>query len=92
LSYQSTPPIADKYKIKQVICNRIDNAIKFTQKEGISLSIEIDNKNNQVIVKVKDRCTGIDSEILPKLSTKFVSKSDSGNTGLGLYINSVLIY
>ena len=67
LELESTPLIADKYRIKQVICNLIDNAIKFTQKEEISIAIEIDNKNNQVIVKVKDRGTGIDSEILPKL-------------------------
>jgi two-component system sensor histidine kinase VicK len=34
---------------------------------------------------VKDTGTGIDSDILPKLFTKFVTKSDKG-TGLGLYI------
>ena len=43
------------------------------------------SKHNQVIVRVKDTGTGIDSDILPKLFTKFVTKSHSG-TGLGLYI------
>jgi two-component system, OmpR family, sensor histidine kinase VicK len=83
---ESIPVIADKNRIKQVICNLIDNAIKFTQKGKISIATEIDSKSVQVIVKVKDAGTGIDSEILPKLFTKFVSKSDSGGTGLGLYI------
>ena len=43
--------------------NLIDNAIKFTKGE-ITIATEIDDKNNQVIVKVKDTSTGIDSDIL----------------------------
>ncbi|MGH9982769.1 MAG: ATP-binding protein [Nitrososphaeraceae archaeon] len=83
---ESTPIIADENRIKQVISNLIDNAIKFTQKGEITISIEIDYKHNQIVVKVKDTGKGIDSYILPKLFNKFVTKSDSGGTGLGLYI------
>jgi signal transduction histidine kinase len=43
-----------------------------------------------VIVSIKDEGTGIDPEILPRLFTKFVSKSESG-LGLGLYISKNLI-
>ena len=82
---ESTPIIADQNRLKQVINNLIDNAIKFTRDGKITISAEIDTKHNQVIVKVKDTGTGIDSDILPKLFTKFVTKSDKG-TGLGLYI------
>jgi signal transduction histidine kinase len=83
---ESTPIIADESRIKQVISNLIDNAIKFTQKGEITISIEIDYKHNQIVVKVKNTGKGIDSYILPKLFNKFVTKSDSGGTGLGLYI------
>jgi two-component system sensor histidine kinase VicK len=83
---ESTSIIADENRIKQVISNLIDNAIKFTQKGEITISIEIDYKHNQIVVKVKDTGKGIDSYILPKLFNKFVTKSDSGSTGLGLYI------
>jgi two-component system, OmpR family, sensor histidine kinase VicK len=83
---ESTSIIADENRIKQVISNLIDNAIKFTQKGEITISIEIDYKHNQIVVKVKDTGKGIDSYILPKLFNKFVTKSDSGGTGLGLYI------
>ena len=38
-----------------------------------------------MIVRIKDTGTGISSDILPKLFTKFVSRSEKG-TGLGLYI------
>jgi signal transduction histidine kinase len=38
-----------------------------------------------VVVNIKDTGSGIDTEILPKLFTKFVTKSETG-TGLGLFI------
>jgi two-component system, OmpR family, sensor histidine kinase VicK len=80
-----TSIIADVNRVKQVIRNLIDNAVKFTQKGEITISIEIDYTHNQIVMKVKDTGKGIDSYILPKLFNKFVTKSDSG-TGLGLYI------
>jgi signal transduction histidine kinase len=41
-------------------------------------------QNQEVVVKIKDTGTGIDPEILPRLFSKFASKSYQG-TGLGLY-------
>jgi two-component system sensor histidine kinase VicK len=82
---EPTPIIADENRIKQVICNLIDNAIKFTQRGEIIIATEIDKKHNQVMVKVKDTGKGIDSDILPKLFTRFTTTSEKG-TGLGLYI------
>ena len=41
--------------------------------------------DTQVIVKIKDTGTAIDTEILPQLFSKFASKSFEGN-GLGLFI------
>jgi two-component system sensor histidine kinase VicK len=82
---ESTPIIADENRIKQVICNLIDNAIKFTQRGEIIITTEIDKKHNQVMVKVKDTGKGIDSDTLPKLFTRFTTLSEKG-TGLGLYI------
>ena len=46
--------------------------------------------DNTIIVSVKDNGTGIDKEILPRLFTKFATKSESG-TGLGLYISKNII-
>lgn len=92
LSYDSIPEkldpisvIADQDRIRQVITNLISNAIKFTPAGNITIATEINSKNNQVIVRVKDTGTGISSDVLPKLFTKFVSRSERG-TGLGLYI------
>ena len=87
---ESTLIIADQDRIKQVISNIIDNAIKFTKVGKITVTAEIDNKHNLVTVKVTDTGTGIDSDILPKLFTKFVTRSSTG-TGLGLYICKAII-
>ncbi len=50
-----------------------------------------ENKNDMfVVVSITDRGTGIDPDILPKLFTKFTTKSNQG-TGLGLYISKNII-
>ncbi len=43
-----------------------------------------------IVVSIRDDGTGIDSEIQPKLFTKFATKSESG-LGLGLYISKNII-
>jgi signal transduction histidine kinase len=48
------------------------------------------NSSRHVIVSVKDSGAGIDPEILPRLFSKFVTKSDKG-TGLGLFISKSII-
>ena len=93
----------------------INNAIKFSNGEPITISAknfqkneigsiksnhnsELVNSENTkenedekvVVVSVKDRGKGIDSDILPRLFTKFATKSDQG-TGLGLYIAKSII-
>ena len=80
--------LGDKGRITQVICNLIDNALKFAKLGKISIVSErIDGK---VRVSVKDDGSGIDPEILPRLFSKFVTKSSQG-TGLGLYISKNII-
>jgi signal transduction histidine kinase len=80
---------ADKGRITQVIDNLLNNAVKFTNDGTISVLTE--NKEGQAIVSVKDNGQGIDSSILPKLFTKFASKSQTGGTGLGLFISKNII-
>ena len=86
---------ADKSRITEVISNLLSNAIKFTPAGTITISVEKDetNKNNGknwVIVNVKDTGQGIDVSILPRLFTKFASKTYQG-TGLGLFISKGIV-
>jgi signal transduction histidine kinase len=73
----------DRERILEVISNLLSNAIKFTQ-EGEVL-VDLDEKDGQAIVSVRDTGSGIAPEIYPNLFTKFTTKSEKG-TGLGLFI------
>jgi signal transduction histidine kinase len=83
---------ADRYRITQVISNLMENAIKFTEEKGGTVSINIKKKeyDSWVTVSIKDNGSGIDPDIMPRLFTKFSSKSDRG-TGLGLFICKSII-
>ena len=82
---------ADRVRVTQVISNILSNALKFTKGKGSMIFITIEKKQNQeVIVKIKDTGTGIDPEILPRLFSKFATKSYQG-TGLGLFISKGII-
>ncbi|MFL6410849.1 MAG: ATP-binding protein [Nitrososphaeraceae archaeon] len=81
---------ADKARITQVISNLLNNAVKFTEEKGGDIYISTENIDNQVLISVKDSGNGIDPEILPKLFSKFTSKSYQG-TGLGLFISKSIV-
>jgi signal transduction histidine kinase len=87
---------ADRDRIAQVISNILGNAIKFTSKEqGGTVSVTLeknvnDKEEEEVTVAVRDTGEGIHHEILPRLFTKFATKSFTG-TGLGLYISKNII-
>ena len=92
ITYQPRPlqVQADRNRIAQVISNLLNNAMKFTSEGYVTITAEKKrekNSNNHdvAIVSVCDSGSGVDPEIMPKLFTKFSSKSFSG-TGLGLYI------
>jgi signal transduction histidine kinase len=85
---------ADRSRLNQVISNLLDNAIKFTNEDKAdgTITIMVEKKDsNYVVVSIKDTGKGIDSEILPRLFTKFVTKSGNGGTGLGLFISKSII-
>jgi two-component system phosphate regulon sensor histidine kinase PhoR len=84
----------DKERLKQVMVNLIDNAIKYTNTEGI-VKVELLNETpseNEVTVRVHDSGIGISAEHLPRLFERFYrvdkdrSRSSPGGTGLGLAI------
>jgi signal transduction histidine kinase len=85
---------ADKGRITQVISNLVSNAVKFTKVGTVTVSAEKveENDRQQVIISIKDTGTGIDPEMLPKLFTKFATKSDKGTgIGLGLFISKSIV-
>jgi signal transduction histidine kinase len=82
---------ADKGRIAQVISNLLSNAIRFTtKKEKGTICVMTEKNDSEIIVSVKDTGSGIDPDIMPRLFTKFATRSDAG-TGLGLYISKNII-
>src|SRR5215208_6984694 len=83
---------ADRSRVCQVVYNLLNNAIKFTSEGSITVIVKRkDNDNDIVVVSIHDTGKGIDSEMLPKLYTKFATKSETGGTGLGLFISKSII-
>ena len=85
---------ADKLRLYEVLANLLGNAIKFTQKGTITISADIrsnrDNNTEEVIIRIRDTGVGIHPEIMPRLFTKFGTRSDRG-TGLGLFISKGIV-
>jgi signal transduction histidine kinase len=79
---------ADKTRIFEVISNLLRNAIKFTDSGTITITSRVEGSN--AIVSIKDTGRSIDPEIMPRLFTKFATKSETG-TGLGLYLSKKII-
>jgi signal transduction histidine kinase len=82
--------LADRGRLNQVISNLLDNAFKFTKVGTIEIDLQKQN-GHEVILTIKDTGTGIDSQLLPRLFTKFSTKSEMGGTGLGLFIAKSII-
>jgi signal transduction histidine kinase len=81
-------------RIYQVTLNLLNNAIKSTKQEGviiITAAAEKKGNHNDVVISVRDNSQGIDYEILPRLFTKFATKSETGGTGLGLFISKSIV-
>ena len=85
---------ADQKQTREVLTNILDNAIKYTEKGSISVTISSKRKLGQVIVS--DSGIGISKEALPHIFEKFfMSKNwvikQSESHGLGLYISKLLL-
>ena len=81
---------ADKGRVMQVISNLMNNAIKFTLKGTITVTTKKKDENNEIIISIKDTGCGIDPEIMPRLFSKFATKSQTG-TGLGLFVSQNIV-
>ncbi|MBT4838543.1 MAG: response regulator [Methylococcales bacterium] len=90
--------IGDPKVLSQIIINLTGNAIKFTAKGGITISVKetIQDENALLNFAVKDTGAGIAKEKIESVFEKFIQESTStsrvyGGTGLGLSITKEFI-
>ncbi len=79
----------DGLRIRQVIVNFVDNAIKYTQKGTVRVSIA--QEGDEAVLRVRDSGIGISAEDRHKMFTKFFRADNARNvlasgTGLGLFV------
>ncbi len=96
LPKEPLPPIQlDKKKVRFVIQNLIDNAVKYTPEAG-SVTIIAEKHQKGIKVSVKDTGIGVPKDEIDKLFTKFYRATNAEaskrvGTGLGLYIAKSVI-
>lgn len=93
LKFDALQPVeieGDRMRLKQIVVNLVDNAIKYTAPGG-SVTVSTFPANGRAVLEVSDTGIGIPAEALPQLFDRFyrVDKARSrqlGGTGLGLAI------
>ncbi|MDR2551694.1 MAG: response regulator [Treponema sp.] len=95
-----TEVLGDPKRFRQVLINLISNAVKFTARGGVRVSLSVspgaDFKNKTLTVTVADTGIGITKEARERLFTTFMQADSShtrrfGGTGLGLAISRNLV-
>lgn len=87
---------ADRDMIYQVIYNLVDNAVKFTNENGVISVFAGENNNGEVCVSIQNTGDGISPEEIGRIFERFykVDKSrsyDVKSAGLGLYLSKTIV-
>jgi len=81
---------ADLLQIKEVFDNLISNAVKYSQPDGVKITLDAQKKDEYIVVSVKDTGNGLDSPQIEHVFDEFYkvdySRHDLQSTGLGLSI------
>ncbi len=85
----------DRHLMEQIVYNIISNAIKHTPTGG-TITIEVHERDSQLLIAVHDTGRGIDSAAQKHLFDRFYSlnpdnKSEAGGTGIGLSLSKSLV-
>ncbi len=95
ISNQDIWMVGDEDKIIQILVNLLDNALRYTQKDG-RVIIETYHFKDDVVIKISDTGKGIKKEYLDKIGDKFfraekARSRNNGGLGLGLAIVKQII-
>lgn len=95
--------VGDELRIRQIVNNLVNNAVKFTERGSITIGLEYlgevgteDGRQAKLRIRVSDTGIGIPPESLPRIFEEFTQADTSitrryGGTGLGLAICRKLV-
>jgi signal transduction histidine kinase len=93
----------DGPKVREMISNLIDNALKYTRRGGVTVKMELAggsqksaDEEQRIRIIISDTGIGIPKDELPRLFTRFsrgkdISRLHAGGTGLGLYVGKSIV-
>ncbi|MEM4638083.1 MAG: ATP-binding protein [Candidatus Woesearchaeota archaeon] len=86
----------DEMRFEEIIINLISNAVKFTEKGGITVNVEYNKTENFISIKISDTGIGIPEDKINKLFQNFYQVDSSisrkyGGTGLGLALTKKIV-
>ncbi len=87
------PVLGDRNRLKQVFINILDNALKYTQADGmIGVQAYFDKNTDTIKIVVADNGFGISSDDLPKVKDKFYKANQQiGGSGIGLAVADEIV-
>jgi signal transduction histidine kinase/CheY-like chemotaxis protein len=85
---------ADATRVRQIVYNLVSNAVKFTERGGVSVAFRLDD-DGALAIRVADSGPGVAADQLPSLFERFIQAEAStarryGGSGLGLAISREL--
>jgi signal transduction histidine kinase len=91
----AAPLHGDALRLRQVLLNLVDNAVKYTPPGG-EIAVRVERRNRQAIVTIRDTGVGIPADHLPHVFDRFyradkARSREQGGTGLGLSIAQSIV-
>ncbi|MGA8971330.1 MAG: ATP-binding protein, partial [Pseudolabrys sp.] len=92
----ATQVVGDAARLRQVLLNLVGNAIKFTDKGGVTVVVEPGDNGNEIRFEVRDTGIGVKNEDLARIFLDFEQADGSSTrkfagTGLGLAISRRIV-
>ena len=87
--------VIDRDRIRQVVDHLVDNAVKFTPRDG-SVRVELDETDETAVIHICDTGCGVTSECQDRIFHKFFQSENpltrsAGGMGIGLYLARCLV-